>query len=184
MATETKLLTAEEFARLPNDGMRHELVRGEVRTMPPASGGHGLVAGEAHGRLWTHVRAHQLGYVFAAETGFFLARDPDIVRAPDVAFIRAERLPNGPPARGFVEVIPDLIIEVVSTWDTAAEVEEKVQDWLAAGVRLVLVLQPTTHTITAYRTASEVSRLGEADELDADDVVPGFRCPVRDLFPS
>ena len=151
--------------------------------MPPASGGHGLVAGEAFRRLANHVVEHRLGYVFAAETGFFLARDPDVVRAPDVAFIRTERLPDGPPLRGYVEVIPDLVVEVVSTWDTAAEVEEKVQDWLAAGVRLVLVLHPTTRSITAYRTAADVRRLREGDELDADDVVPGFRCAVSDLFP-
>ena len=183
MATEAKLLSAEEFAHLPDDGMRYELVQGEVRTIPPASGGHGLVAGESFRRLANDVLDHRLGYVFGAETGFFLIRGPDAVRAPDVAFIRADRLPDGPQMRGYVEVVPDLVIEVVSTWDSAAEVEEKVQDWLAAGVRLVLVLYPTTRSITAYRPAPDVRLLHDGDELDADDVVPGFRCTVGELFP-
>jgi Uma2 family endonuclease len=182
VATEAKLLTAEEFARLPDDGMRHELVRGQVRTMPPASGGHGVVAAEALRRLANHVLDHKLGYVFAAETGFFQARDPDVVRAPDVAFIRAGRLPEPPGTRGFMEITPDLVVEVVSTWDSATDVQEKVLDWLAVGGRLVLVLHPTTRSITAYRSASSVRLLRDSDELDADDVVPGFRCTVGELF--
>src|SRR4051812_10721952 len=95
MAAEKTLLTADELLSLPDDGLRHELIRGELTTMPPAGGEHGLVAGELFGLVRDHVRAHRLGYVFAAETGVFVEQDPDTVRAPDVAFIARARLPGG-----------------------------------------------------------------------------------------
>src|SRR3954452_24163149 len=144
MATEKTLLTADELLSLPDDGMRHELVRGELKTMPPAGGEHGLVAGKLFGRVFVHADTNQLGYVFAAETGVFVEQDPDTVRAPDVAFIARARLPGGRAPRGFLRVVPDLVAEVVSPGDRASELEEKVQTWLHAGVRLVWVVYPST----------------------------------------
>lgn len=182
MAVEKTLLTADEFFRLPEDGQRHELVRGEVRTMPPAGGEHGLIAGVLFGHIYNHVRTNRLGYVFAAETGFRIERDPDTVRAADVAFVAAGRFPEGRPPVTFPDLAPDLVVEVVSPSDTAAAVEEKVQDWLRAGVRMVWVVYPATRSVMVYRSLSEVKVLTEDAVLEGGDVLPGFTYPLREVF--
>ena len=183
MATSRTFRTADELLRWPQDGQRHELVRGELRTMPPAGGNHGMVAMEVGGQLRDHIKPRRLGYVFAAETGFRIHRDPDTVLAPDAAFVALERLSDQPALRGFVPLVPDLVVEVVSPFDTAAEVEAKVQTWLRAGVRLVWVVHPATRSVTVYRSLTDVQVFAEADELDGHPVLPEFRCPVRELFP-
>lgn len=184
MAVEKTLVTAEELLRLPGRGRRYELVKGELRSMPPAGGEHGVVAGEFLGRIREHVRAHRLGLVFAAETGFRLARDPDTVRAPDVAFVAAGRLPGDRPPATFPELAPDLVVEVVSPFDTASEVEEKVLEWLRAGARLVWLAYPSTRTVGVYRALDSIRLLTQDDRLDGEDVLPGFSCPVSELFPD
>src|SRR4051794_34668142 len=112
MVGKKALLTADDLLRLPDDGMRHELIRGELRTMPPAGGEHGIIALEIGSLLREFVRRHHLGFVFAAETGFKIASNPDTVRAPDVAFVSLDRLKE--PARGYLALAPDLAVEVVS----------------------------------------------------------------------
>src|SRR5918911_4455283 len=184
MTIQKTLITADELFMMPDDGQRHELVEGELRTMSPAGGEHGVVAARFLIVIDRHVQAGNLGYTFAAETGFKIARDPDTVRAPDVAFVAASRFAGGQLPKNFPELAPDLVVEVVSPGDRAEEVEEKLHDWLRAGVRLVLVAYPSTRSVTAYRSTTEVTVLREVDELDADDVLPGFRCAVRDLFPA
>lgn len=184
MTTAQTLLTADELFSLPADGNRRELVKGELRTMAPAGAEHGFVAGEVFGFVREHVRRHRVGYTFAAETGFTIGRDPDTVRAPDVAFVAAGRFAgNVLPAR-FADLAPDLVVEVVSPSDTAREIQEKVEDWLRAGVRMVWVVYPSTRSVTVYRSLTEVRVLTEAETLEGEDVLPGFTCPVRDLFPS
>ncbi len=183
MAAEKTLITADDLLRLRDDGMRHELVRGELRTMPPAGEEHGIVAGEAFGLIRDFVRPRRLGYVFAAETGFFLEHAPDLVRAPDVAFVAAGRFEGRRPSRRFSDLVPDLVVEVVSPYDTATEVEEKVLDWLNAGVRLVWVVHPSTRSVTVYQSRIEIRLLTAGEELSGGEVLPGFTCQVRDLFP-
>jgi Uma2 family endonuclease len=182
MAVEKKVYTAEDLLHLSDDGMRHELVRGELRTLPPAGEEHGIVAGEGFRLIANHVRANRLGQVFAAETGFFLEHNPDVVRAPDVAFVAASRFERGPSPR-FSDLVPDLVVEVVSPYDTAREVEEKVQAWLRAGVRLVWVVHPSTRSVTVYRSLHDIHALTENEQLDGGDVLPGFACSVGDFFP-
>jgi Uma2 family endonuclease len=182
MAVQRELGTAETLLQLPDDGNRHELVRGEIRTMPPAIRRHGLIAMEFSGRLFAYVKAHALGRVYAAETGFRLRRDPDTVRAPGAAFISATRNLPEPSLTGYEDIVPDLVAEVVSPHDSAASVEEKVQEWLQAGVRMVLVLHPTTRSVTRFRSLTDIQVLTSADELDLGDVVPGFHCPVAEIF--
>src|SRR4051794_26210352 len=121
MTQEKTLLTADQLFEMPDDGMRHELVRGELRTMPPAGAEHGWIAFNAARIVGNHVITNQLGWVFAAETGFRIFRDPDTVRAPDVAFVGAARFPEGRPPIRFAELAPDLIVEVVSPSDSANE---------------------------------------------------------------
>jgi Uma2 family endonuclease len=182
MSSVTQLMTADDLWRLPQDGQRHELVRGELRTMPPAGFDHGAKVVNLTLPLAQHVRAQQLGVVVGAETEFVLARDPDTVRAPDIAFVRQERIPAAGNPRGFWDGAPDLAVEVVSPGDTFSEVEEKVEDWLAAGTRMVWVVNPRRRSVTVYRSRTAIAILTPDDVLDGQDVVPGFGCRVGEVF--
>lgn len=176
------VVTADELLRMPRGQVRRELVRGELREMTPAGYDHGRVAMRFGHRLAGHVEANGLGDVCAAETGFRLESDPDTVLAPDVAFVRRERAEMFGEGSSFFRGAPDLAVEVVSPGDSFAEVEEKVFDWLDAGCRMVVVVNPRKWTATVYRSRSDITVLTEADELDGGDVVPGWRLPVRELF--
>lgn len=134
------------------------------------------------GPLHAFVRSHDLGVVFGADTGFKIASDPDTVRAPDLAFVRRERIPEGGVPSGFWPGAPDLAVEVISPGDTYIEVEEKVHDWLNAGTRMVLVLNLRTRTATIHTSPTTVVRLTESDTLTGVEVLPGFTCQVSGLF--
>ncbi|MEW6756014.1 MAG: Uma2 family endonuclease [Candidatus Latescibacterota bacterium] len=182
MTATTQRMTADELLGLPDDGLRRELVRGELRTMAPAGNTHGRISMRFAWRLAHHVELHDLGTVLAAETGFRLSSDPDTVRAPDVAFVGQPRLLAAGRVEGFWPGAPDLAVEVLSPGDSFAEVEEKVRDWLAAGTRLVVVANPAQRTLTVYRSLSDIRVLQEGETLDAGDVVPGWRVPVAEIF--
>lgn len=182
MATSQKLMTAEELWLLPDDGQRHELIAGELRTMSPSSYEHGRRTGRIAVSLGQHVFAHGLGEVLGAETGFLLARDPDLVRAPDVAFISRARVQAAGEVAGYWPGAPDLVVEVISANDLYTEVEEKVHTWLAHGTRMVIVANPRHRMVAVYRSATQVRRLTVEDTLDGEDVVPGWTLPVRELF--
>jgi Uma2 family endonuclease len=176
-----RYVTAEELWRLPDNGTWRELVKGVVWEMPPPGEEHGGVAANVHGHLWNHVRVHKLGRVYAAETGFLIRRDPDTVRAPDCAFIVRDRA-RRPLSKTYCEVIPDLVVEVVSPHDTAEEVAAKVREWIEAGVRLVWVVYPGIRAVAIHRSAREITLLREDDELTGDDIVPGFAVAVGEVF--
>jgi Uma2 family endonuclease len=181
--TKTKtLMTAEELLQLPDDGLRYELVKGELIVMTPASPRHGRISMQLGRLLANHVAEHQLSEVYAAESGFKLAQDPDTVRAPELSFIVRERIPPKEEQDGFWAVAPDLVAEVISPNDTAQDVQAKVIEWLAAGVRLVWVVYPDERMVTEYRSLTQVRVLTAGDSLDGGDVVPGFTCPLSDLF--
>ena len=182
MAIEDQVISAEELLRLPDDGQRHELIAGELRTMAPSGGQHGLVAINLSTPLAQYVRAHELGRVFAAETGFLLATKPDTVRAPDVAFVRQERVLAAGEVTGYWPGAPDLAVEVISPNDLYAEVDEKVATWLEHGARMVLVVNPRRRTVVVHRPNAPARLLTENDTLDGEDVVPGWALPVRELF--
>ena len=182
MSTTEQLMTADELLRMPDDGFRYELVKGELRKMAPAGHEHGRVAINFTWRLAQHVTTNQLGVVYAAETGFTLATNPDTVRAPDVAFVSRERLAEVKRASGYWPGAPDLAVEVVSPGDTYTEVEEKAIDWLAAGARMALALNPRKRTVTVYRSLNDIVILNDDATLDLDDVVPGFKILVKDIF--
>jgi Uma2 family endonuclease len=132
--------------------------------------------------LAQYVQAHDLGEVFAAETGFKLAANPDTVRAPDVAFVRRERADEVGDTDGYWPGAPDLAVEVISPGDLYTEVEETVLAWLEAGTRMVIVLNPRRRTAQVYRSPNQVRVLLEGDTLDGEDVVPGWTLPVAALF--
>jgi len=178
----TRPLTADEFLLLPDDGMRHELRRGEVTTMVPPGIRHGRVVATIAAKLEGHVAAQGLGSVLAGDPGFRLSRDPDTVRAPDVAFIAQARVDAVGLPDGFWPGAPDVAIEVVSPGDSYSELQEKALEWLAAGARLVLVVDPRRQAVTAYRSAERIVELSGGELLDAGDGVPGWSIPVDELF--
>jgi Uma2 family endonuclease len=182
MTVAAPLMTADELLRLPDDGYRYELVKGELRKMAPAGHEHGFVAMNAGSDLKQHVKKNRLGRVFAAETGFVLASSPDTVRAPDVAFVRKERLNEGMGKKGYWPGPPDLAVEVVSPGDSYSEVEEKALTWLEAGCLMVIVADPMKRTLTVYRSLTDIVILTEQDVLKGGDVVPGWEMPVKEFF--
>ncbi len=174
-------MTAEDLFELPDDGMRHELVEGELRTMAPAGAEHGLVALRVGARVLQHAEQHGLGEAYAPETGFILRRAPDTVRAPDVAFVAAHRL-TAARSRGFAELAPDLVVEVVSPSDRASYVAAKAAMWLDAGVRLVWVVDPQAGLAAVHHPGGLVTVLRQNGALDGEDVLPGFRLPLAELL--
>lgn len=182
MTTRTRPMTAEELLRMPDDGFRYELVKGELRKMPPAGNEHGYRASELSSELRNYVKANGLGRVYAAETGFMIHSDPDTVRAPDAAFVSRERLEQVGPVEGYWPGAPDLAAEVVSPNDRHTEVVEKALEWLDAGCSMVLVVDPKQHTVTVYRSREDIRILAEGDTLDAAGVIPGFSLPVTEIF--
>ena len=179
--TERRLMTAEELLAMPDDGYRYELVRGELRKMAPASNEHGEFAGYIAINLGSHVMQNGLGKIYVADSGFILERDPDSVRAPDVSFVRRERTDTLGRPPGYWPETPTLAIEVISPNDRYTEVNEKVADYLAAGTRMVVVVNPRNRTVNVH-TPDNTITLTMGDTLDGGDVVPGWQMPVADIF--
>jgi Uma2 family endonuclease len=177
-------LTAEDLLDRPDDGQRCELVKGELRTMPPGGGEHGFIGGRVIGRLFGFVEAHQLGEVFNSETGFLLARDPDTVRAPDAAFMTRARLKISPITKKYFDGPPDLAVEVASPNDTYTEVSEKVEEWLDGGTPYVIVIDPKRQVLTLFRAQQPLRAYRASDTLELPDILPGWSLKVGDLFPA
>ena len=154
MSLTGRAITADEVFHLPDDDYRYELVQGEVRKMSPAGFDHGVIVANLTGPLRQHVKSHGLGVVCGAETGFKLASDPDTVRAPDVAFVRRERIPASGLPTGFWPGAPDLAVEVLSPGDTLSEVDEKVAAWLSAGTAAVWVVNLSRRTVSIHRAGA------------------------------
>ncbi len=181
MAT-TRLMTADELMALPDDGWRYELIEGVLHRMSPAGAEHGEIGTEYVWHLRNFVVPRRLGRVYPADTGFFLSHDPETVVAPDAAFVRADRLPPRAERRGYLDLVPDLVVEVVSPTDRQADVDDKVARYLAAGARLVWVTDPLRRSVRVHAPGREPRELGEGEVLDGEDVIPGFRLPVADVF--
>jgi Uma2 family endonuclease len=182
MVLKEKLVTADELLRMPDDGKRRELVRGELREMAPAGSEHGYLALKIGRLLGNHVDDNKLGRVYAAETGFKLSSDPDTVRAPDAAFVTSERVEAAGRVDGYWPGAPDLAVEVVSPNDRHSEVVEKALSWLEAGCRMVLVVDPERKVVTVYRSREDIRILVAGDVVDGADVVPGWKMAVAELF--
>jgi Uma2 family endonuclease len=150
--------------------------------MTPAGWQHCAICSNLHSLLGPHVLEKELGQLFIAEPGFLIARNPDTVRVPDIAFVHKDHIPGDLPRGAFWPGAPDLVVEVVSPGDTTGEVDDKVRMWLDAGVRMAWVVNPKWRNVTVYRSATDIKVLTENDQLDGEDVVPGFQCAVRTLF--
>jgi Uma2 family endonuclease len=177
---DTRLVTIEEFERLPDDGWRLELVRGHVVREPPSGFDHSEISMGIGSALRLFVREHGLGRVVGAECGFVLFDEPPTVRAPDAAFVREDRLDFD--RTRFAPLAPDLAVEVLSPSNTMSEIHDKVLDYLDAGSSLVWVVDPYSRTITVYRSREEIRLIGADGEIEGGDVLPGFRCKVSELF--
>ena len=175
------LMSADELLHLNLPGKRAELVRGVLVVREPAGARHGRIAADVAWRLRTHIEGTDSGDVYAAETGFTLTRDPDTVRAPDVAFVRKERLPTPEPA-GFPDFAPDLAVEVLSPGDRPGELLSKVADWLTAGTRLVWVIDPERRIARVFRADGSEASMPQGQALDGEDVIPGFVLELDPLF--
>jgi Uma2 family endonuclease len=169
-------MTADELLQLPRDGWRYELVEGELRKMSHSGAQHGRVAAEIVGSLVAQMKRQGTGAIYSSETGFRISRQPDTVRAPDAAFVRSERVTDSP---GFFEGPPDAAFEVVSPGDTYTEIEEKTIQWLRAGVRVVVVVDPKTKTARVHRVDSATK---VEDVIEIDDVIPGWRLSLAELI--
>ena len=174
-------MTAEDLLHLKLPNKRSELVQGALVVREPAGFRHGAVAMRLARLVDNFVVERKLGIVVAAETGFTLRRNPDTVRAGDVAFIALGRMPD-PESRGFVELSPDLVVEVLSPDDRPGEVLAKVADWLTAGSRLVWVVDPERREARAYRADGSVALVGGQGALDGEDVLPGFSCELETVL--
>jgi Uma2 family endonuclease len=179
--TSHALLTADDLMRLQPPDKRTELVRGHVIVREPAGYRHGDIAMSIALAVGHFLRDNPIGRLLAAETGFVLFTNPDTVRAPDVAFVRHDRIPD-PRPNGYARFAPNLAVEVLSPDDRPGEVLEKVADWLKAGTQLVWVIDPDRREARVHRTNGTVSVVNESDELDGEDVLPGLFCTLTQVL--
>jgi Uma2 family endonuclease len=174
--------TPLDLLRMP-DSARFELVDGELveRNVSVLSS---LVEGFAYNKLQNHCQASDAGYVWPGTLGIQCFRDtPAKVRKPDTSFVRKERFSPQYLADGFLSIAPDLAVEVVSPGDLAYEVDEKIEEYLAAGVSIVWVINPETRIVEIHRKDGSVTKLHEGDELKGESLLPDFSCRVAELFP-
>ncbi|HJT28786.1 MAG TPA: Uma2 family endonuclease [Pyrinomonadaceae bacterium] len=176
--TQTHLMTAEELANLPDSPYRQELIKGELLTMPPVKRLHGLAAAKLTIMLGQYVMAKHLGDVLV-ESGYHIERDPDTVLGPDVSFIAAHHYSDLPD--GYTPGPPDLAIEVLSPGDRKGYVQRKLALWLETGTRSVWLVDPRRRTVEVVASLNDRRTFHEDDEL-VDDVVPGFRVKVSEIF--
>jgi Uma2 family endonuclease len=173
-------MTAEDLAALPDDGLFYELDEGRLIRMSPAGGSHGRIGSRIVTELQNWADEHQAGAVYQSDTGFVLSRQPDTVRAPDAAYIVADRVPEED--TGFLELAPDLAVEVISPSNTAQELATKVVQYLDAGAQEVWVVDPNNRLVTIYTPDGTARTLRERDVIADRALLPGFRLAVSDLF--
>jgi Uma2 family endonuclease len=181
--TKTKLMTAEEFmtAHL-GDGI-FELVRGEVKELPPPMPRHGVVCANVSGLLWNYGRTSGHGYVLSNDSAVLTERDPDAVRGPDVCFYSHAHWPRDQVGDSLPPVPPDVAVEVVSPGNRNDWIMRKIAEYLRAGVSVVLVVFPQRHQVVIYRANdNETISLHENDVVENLPELPGFRCTVSDFF--
>ena len=178
----TKLVTADELLRLDSAGIRGELIRGVFYRIRPSEVWHSIAGVNICYLLGTLVRPRRLGHLVAARAGVQLEWNPDTVREVDCAYISYAKWPRGKRNPGYIQVPPDIVVEVVSSADYPPSVNDKARMWLNYGVPLVWVVNPGRRVVEVHRPDAPVVTLGEDDTLDGGTVLPGFTCSTRDIF--
>lgn len=181
-AASPNLITADQLFRMPDDGNRYELVRGRLLRVDPAGSKSSITTGRISRRIGSFVEASDLGLTGDADWGFKLASDPDIVRAPDVAFVKAERIPSDGIPREFWPGPPDLAVEVLSPSDRMVDVLEKVQEYLTAGTRIVWVIDPEARKAIVFHADRPPEVVGSEGELLGEDVIPSFVLRLAEIW--
>ncbi len=179
---ETRLLTADDLLRLYGEGVRGELIRGVLCETMPTGHRHGAIVMNLGAELRNFIKPRRLGWLVGSDSGVWLERDPDTVREPDIAFTSASKIPLDAEVEGYAEVIPDLVVEVVSPSNSRREIHDKAVMWLSHGARLVWVVHPDTRTVDVHRADGAVATVGADDDLDGGDVLLGFSCALSDIF--
>ncbi len=178
--SETSPITGEELVEMGSIGPT-ELVKGELITMSPAGHPHGYYEGNFYAVLRVFVYHNKLGRVLVGEVGIYTGRNPDTVRGADVAFISNDRL-SQVQSQSFLDVAPELIVEILSPDDRWSNVIEKLDEYFAVDVKMVWVADPRRQQVHVYHSPTEVERFGIDDELSGGDVLPGFSVSVAELF--
>jgi len=174
-------MTARQLERVTIPGKTTELVRGRLLVKEPPGTDHGRIAASLTILVGSFVLAHRLGAVYAQDTGFRIASNPDTVRAPDLAFVAAERTsPAGQP--GYAALAPDLVVEILSPDDRKSDVAAKVEQWIAAGTRLVWVIDMSRRIATVHRPDATITAIETDGFLDGETVLPRFRCRLGEIF--
>ena len=182
LAAEPKLLTAADLLRLHSQGVRGELLRGVLIEKMPSGEEHGELAMYIGTLINVFARPKGLGRVIGSDSGVILERNPDTVREPDVAFISYRKRPRGVRNTRYTQAIPELVVEIRSPGDSAAELDEKARMWIGCGVLVVWAIHPDARTVDVYRADGSATALGERDTLDGGAALPGFSCPVSEIF--
>jgi len=183
----TRLATVEDLLATPDDGWQYEIVNGEIIRMPPAGAVHGKLETRFIVRLSVALEGTlgeegEIAQVYPGDTGFYFSHDPLTIRAPDVAVVLSERLPPDEEQNGYLDLIPDLVVEIVSPSQRAADVAERVAFYLDHGVPMVWVAYPKTKRGVVHRPGREPRQLGLADAFDGEDILPGVSIPLARLF--
>lgn len=175
----TAKVTVEDMYRMPRDGRKYELIKGEVK-VAPAGMYHELVAAKLTIKLGVYLENHPIGQIYTSSVGFNLPSG-DLL-SPDVSFVSSDRLPSGKTPEGFGNFAPDLAIEIVSPGDSLTDIEDKVDLYLSNGARVVWVINPRSGRATIYRPDQRVQVIQADEALDGDDVLPGFSCALADVL--
>lgn len=172
-------VSADDLLTMP-DGDHFELVNGELKEKDMGAIA-SWVSNKTGAKLNAYSEQHD-GFAFGDGASYRCYDDPEQVRKPDASYIRPGRLSELP--EGFLEIAPDLAVEVVSPTDRYREVEDKAEEYLEAGVVVVWVINPSNRSVRIFRRDARPEQLGPNDDLTAEDIMPGFRCRVADLFPN
>lgn len=182
MTTQTRLLTAEDLWKMPGNGAGFELIDGELHPMAPSGQEHSNVGVNLITLINGFVRTGHLGIVTGPDGGYILKHDPETVRVPDIGFVRSERLLKGKATPKYFDGSPDLVVEIVSPTDSYQDLDEKVQQYLEHGVKLVWVVTPRTRAVTVFRADKSITALQSTGILSGEDVLPGFSANIAELF--
>ena len=183
MATaKNKLLTAEDLLRLHSQGFKGELIDGVFVETVAVGMRHSFIAGNIMSPMHAYVRRNRMGRVGGTDGGVLIQRNPDTVREPDIFFVSASRLPLEDHSEGYLEVAPELVIEIVSPNDTRQSVNDKTTMWLSHGVLMVMEVYPAERAVMVHRPGVPAVTLTGDDELEGGDVLPGFTLPLSEIF--